>query len=123
MIINAAVESLLSRRMQPEQLVLSPMLQPSDANVTPPYLDYFNTTEWRLVYTIIPPYIFIVCLTGILGNTFVLLVFSLQRSRWTVPEIYLGNLALADLVVLVCLPFWAMNIIIITLFFKGMMLM
>ncbi|KAI7804524.1 B1 bradykinin receptor [Triplophysa rosa] len=97
--------------MQPEELVLSPTLQPSDANITPSYLDYFNTTEWRLVYSIIPPYIFIVCLTGILGNTFVLLVFSLQRSRWTIPEIYLGNLALADLVVLVCLPFWAMNIL------------
>lgn len=96
--------------MQPEQLVLS-TLQPSDTNITPSYLDYFNTTEWQLVYSIIPPYIFIVCITGILGNTFVLLVFLLQRSRWTVPEIYLGNLALADLVVLVCLPFWAMNIL------------
>ncbi|XP_076835143.1 B1 bradykinin receptor [Brachyhypopomus gauderio] len=71
----------------------------------------FNSSEWRLVYAIVPPYIFIVCLTGILGNAFVLLVFLLQRSRWSVPEIYLGNLALADLVLLTCLPFWAMNIL------------
>ncbi|XP_055028578.2 B1 bradykinin receptor [Misgurnus anguillicaudatus] len=97
--------------MQLEELMLSATLQPSETNVTMSYLDYFNTTDWQLVYSIIPPYIFMVCLTGILGNSFVLLVFLLQRNRWTVPEIYLGNLALADLIMLICLPFWAMNIL------------
>ncbi|KAL1257404.1 hypothetical protein QQF64_010648 [Cirrhinus molitorella] len=97
--------------MQSEELVSLATLQPPNASVTPAYLDFFNSTEWRLVYSIIPPYIFIVCLTGILGNSFVLLVFLLQGSRWSVPEIYLGNLALADLILLVCLPFWAMNIL------------
>uniref|UniRef100_A0A3B4BPL4 G-protein coupled receptors family 1 profile domain-containing protein n=1 Tax=Pygocentrus nattereri TaxID=42514 RepID=A0A3B4BPL4_PYGNA len=71
----------------------------------------FNSSDWYLVYAIVPPYIFILCLTGILGNAFVLLVFFLQRSHWTIPEIYLGNLALADLILLAGLPFWAMNIL------------
>ncbi|XP_061118165.1 B1 bradykinin receptor [Conger conger] len=71
----------------------------------------FNSTGWSLVHTIVPPYIFIVCVTGILGNAFVLLVFALHKARWTVPEIYLGNLAIADLLLLAGLPFWAMNIL------------
>uniref|UniRef100_W5LUW3 Bradykinin receptor B1 n=1 Tax=Astyanax mexicanus TaxID=7994 RepID=W5LUW3_ASTMX len=71
----------------------------------------FNSSDWKLVHAIVPPYIFVLCLTGILGNAFVLLVFFLQRTHWTVPEIYLGNLALADLILLSSLPFWAMNIL------------
>ncbi|KTF88699.1 hypothetical protein cypCar_00010018 [Cyprinus carpio] len=93
------------------ELVSLATLQPPNASVTPAYLDFFNSTEWELVHSIIPPYIFTVCLTGILGNSLVLVVFLLQGSRWSVPEIYLGNLALADLILLVCLPFWAMNIL------------
>ncbi|XP_066502036.1 B1 bradykinin receptor [Hoplias malabaricus] len=87
----------------------TPQFQNTTDPPSPPML--FNTSDWHLVYTIVPPYIFILCLTGILGNTFVLLVFFLQRSHWTVPEIYLGNLALADLILLASLPFWAMNIL------------
>ncbi|XP_062864051.1 B1 bradykinin receptor [Trichomycterus rosablanca] len=70
-----------------------------------------NSSEWCLFNALVPPYIFIVCLVGILSNAFVLLVFFLQRVKWSVPEIYLGNLALADLILLTCLPFWAMNIL------------
>ncbi|XP_051578903.1 B1 bradykinin receptor-like [Myxocyprinus asiaticus] len=97
--------------MQLEDLVSLATLQPLNATVEPSYMDHFNSSDWKLVYSIIPPYIFIVCLAGILGNSFVLLVFALQGSQWSVPEIYLGNLALADLILLVCLPFWAMNIL------------
>ncbi|KAG7268258.1 hypothetical protein CRUP_010105 [Coryphaenoides rupestris] len=66
--------------------------------------------EWLLVRSIIPPYIFTLSALGLLGNGFVLLVFLVQKDRLNVPEIYLGNLALADLALLICLPFWAMNI-------------
>jgi len=66
--------------------------------------------EWLLVRSIIPPYIFTLSALGLLGNSFVLLVFLVQKDRLNVPEIYLGNLALADLALLLCLPFWAMNI-------------
>ncbi|XP_072546427.1 B1 bradykinin receptor [Salminus brasiliensis] len=94
--------------MDLEQLVslATPQLQ----NMTDSHM-LFNSSDWKLVYAIVPPYIFILCLTGILGNMFVLLVFFLQRSHWTLPEIYLGNLALADLILLSSLPFWAMNIL------------
>lgn len=75
----------------------------------------FNTTqssvpeEWEL--TVLPPYIFIVSLLGLLLNSFVLGVFGLHKDRLTVAEIYLSNLALADFMLLCCLPFWAMNIL------------
>ncbi|KAJ3613567.1 hypothetical protein NHX12_019814 [Muraenolepis orangiensis] len=73
-----------------------------------------NATDWEdqltLFRNIFPPYIFIVCALGLLGNSFVLLVFLAQKDRLTVPDIYLGNLALADFGLLVVLPFWAMTI-------------
>lgn len=80
-------------------------------NSTFPPPTVFNSSDWHLVHAIVPPYIFIVCVVGILGNAFVLLVFFFQKDKWSVPEIYLGNLALADLILLACLPFWAMNIL------------
>ncbi|CAL8273574.1 unnamed protein product [Merluccius merluccius] len=66
--------------------------------------------QWILVGNIIPPYIWTLIVLGLLGNSFVLLVFLLQKDRLNVPEIYLGNLALADFALLLCLPFWAMTI-------------
>ncbi|XP_072128638.1 B2 bradykinin receptor [Mobula birostris] len=65
---------------------------------------------WDWLYSFLPVYIMVVCIFGLVGNIFVLLVLCLQRSRRTVPEIYLGNLAGADLLLLSCLPFWAANI-------------
>lgn len=73
-----------------------------------------NTSEdedWMLVHRIAPPYIFIVCLSGLLFNSFVLGVYLLHKDRLTVAEIYLSNLALADFLLLCGLPFWAMNIL------------
>lgn len=67
--------------------------------------------EWALIYAIIPPYIFTLCLFGLLFNAFVLLVYLIHKDRLTVAEIYLSNLALADFVLLCGLPFWAMNIL------------
>ncbi|KAM6972901.1 B1 bradykinin receptor [Aplochiton taeniatus] len=70
-----------------------------------------DTTEWLLLYTIVPPYILTLTVVGLMGNLFVLLVLLLHKDRLSVPEIYLGNLALADLFLLACLPFWAVNIL------------
>ncbi|KAL2099243.1 hypothetical protein ACEWY4_005723 [Coilia grayii] len=75
----------------------------------PPLVE--NEAAWDLVRIIIPPYIFTLSAVGILGNAFVLAVFLLQRARWSVPEIYLGNLALADLLMLCLLPFWGVNVL------------
>ncbi|XP_059505415.1 B2 bradykinin receptor-like [Stegostoma tigrinum] len=65
---------------------------------------------WEWMYTFQPIYIMAVCIIGIAGNSFVLMVLCLQKGRCTVPELYLGNLAGADLLLLAGLPFWAVNI-------------
>ncbi|XP_016099754.1 B2 bradykinin receptor-like [Sinocyclocheilus grahami] len=65
---------------------------------------------WDWLYIMQPAYMFIICVLGILGNIFVLLVFGLHKKACTVAEIYLGNLAAADLLLVSCLPFWAINI-------------
>nr|UTQ10359.1 BDKRB2-8 [Sebastes schlegelii] len=43
-------------------------------------------------------------------NVFVLMVFCFHKKACTVAEIYLSNLAAADLVLVSCLPFWAVNV-------------
>ncbi|XP_067894346.1 B2 bradykinin receptor-like [Heterodontus francisci] len=63
---------------------------------------------WEWLYTFQPIYIMMVCITGLVGNIFVLIVICLHKSHCTVPEIYLGNLAGADLLLLACV--WAINI-------------
>ncbi|KAM4625857.1 uncharacterized protein ACJ7VT_004154 [Polymixia lowei] len=69
-----------------------------------------NTDTWDWLYTMQPAYILAISVLGILGNVFVLLVFCLHKKSCTVAEIYLGNLAAADLVLVSCLPFWAVNV-------------
>ncbi|XP_034015507.1 B2 bradykinin receptor-like [Thalassophryne amazonica] len=66
-----------------------------------------HTDAWDWVYTMQPVYIWIVAVLGIICNVFVLLVFCLHKKPCTVAEIYLSNLAAADLVLTSCLPFWA----------------
>ncbi|XP_008935177.1 PREDICTED: B1 bradykinin receptor [Merops nubicus] len=65
---------------------------------------------WETVYYIVPKYIDTVCAIGTLGNVFVLFTYSLHKEPLKTAEIYLMNLAVADLIFLVCLPFWAENI-------------
>ncbi|XP_010877017.1 B2 bradykinin receptor [Esox lucius] len=66
--------------------------------------------EWEWLHTIQPAYILAISVLGILGNVFVLLVFCLHKKACTVAEIYLSNLAAADLLLVSCLPFWAVNV-------------
>ncbi|NXJ26991.1 BKRB1 protein, partial [Dicrurus megarhynchus] len=65
---------------------------------------------WNIVYYILPKYINTVCAIGMLGNVFVLFIYSLHKGPLKIAEIYLMNLAVADLIFLMCLPFWAENI-------------
>uniref|UniRef100_UPI0037E888B8 B1 bradykinin receptor n=1 Tax=Semicossyphus pulcher TaxID=241346 RepID=UPI0037E888B8 len=69
------------------------------------------SADWDVVHTIIPPYIFILTLLGLLFNSFVLGVFFAHKDRLTVAEVYLSNLALADFLLLCGLPFWATSIL------------
>ncbi|XP_074765772.1 B1 bradykinin receptor [Athene noctua] len=65
---------------------------------------------WEIVYYIVPKYIDTICVIGMLGNVFVLFTYSLHKGPLKIAEIYLMNLAVADLIFLMCLPFWAENI-------------
>ncbi|NXT33821.1 BKRB1 protein, partial [Pelecanoides urinatrix] len=65
---------------------------------------------WEIVYYIVPKYIDTICVIGMLGNVFVLLIYLLHKGPLKIAEIYLMNLAVADLIFLTCLPFWAKTI-------------
>ncbi|XP_038646369.1 B2 bradykinin receptor-like [Scyliorhinus canicula] len=64
--------------------------------------------EWE--YTLQSIYIMAVGVIGIVENSLILIVMCLHKSCWTVPDIYLTNLAAADLLVLISLPFLAVSI-------------
>ncbi|KAL3049367.1 hypothetical protein OYC64_008767 [Pagothenia borchgrevinki] len=96
--------------MEPMMLVAVGTLWSENSSASRPS-EFPITAEWELVRTIIPPYIFTLSLLGLLLNIFVLGVFFAHKDRLTVAEIYLSNLALADIILLCALPFWAMNIL------------
>ncbi|KAK2891912.1 B2 bradykinin receptor-like isoform X2 [Channa argus] len=67
-----------------------------------------NSTEaW--VYSALSGYIFTIAVLGIVFNLLVLMVFCLHKKPCTVAEIYLSNLAAADLILMSVLPFWGIN--------------
>ncbi|XP_059208536.1 B2 bradykinin receptor-like [Centropristis striata] len=61
--------------------------------------------EWQ--FTVIPVYILMVSVLGLVLNAFVLMVFCLHKKACTVAEIYLSNMAAADFILMAFLPFWA----------------
>lgn len=71
-----------------------------------------HTAAWDWVQAMQPGYMSIICAVGVVSNAFVLLVFCCHRRRRhrTVADIYLGNLAAADLLMVSCLPFWVATV-------------
>lgn len=69
-----------------------------------------ESEAWDWLYTMQPVYMVVLSVLGIMGNVFVLVVFCFHKKPCTVAEIYLSNLAAADLLLLSCLPFWAANV-------------
>nr|XP_020653622.1 B2 bradykinin receptor [Pogona vitticeps]XP_020653623.1 B2 bradykinin receptor [Pogona vitticeps] len=65
---------------------------------------------WTWLNDIQPVLLWLLAVVGVIENVFVLSVLLLHKSRCTVAEIYLANLAAADLLLLCGLPFWAINI-------------
>ncbi|NXD82794.1 BKRB1 protein, partial [Halcyon senegalensis] len=65
---------------------------------------------WKIVFYIVPKYIDTICIIGMLGNLFAFFIYSLHKGPLKIAEIYFMNLAVADLIFLTCLPFWAENI-------------
>ncbi|XP_051908152.1 B2 bradykinin receptor [Hippocampus zosterae] len=70
----------------------------------------YTATLLLLMSTLQPPYLGVISFVGFLGNSFVMAVFCLQRKNCTAADVYLGNMAAADLVMMTCLPFWAFTI-------------
>ncbi|XP_010880591.1 B2 bradykinin receptor [Esox lucius] len=68
------------------------------------------TLAWKWLSTYQPAYLILISVVGVVANSLVLCVFCLQRKPCTVADVYLGNLAAADLVLVSCLPFWASTI-------------
>ncbi|KAJ7411617.1 B2 bradykinin receptor [Willisornis vidua] len=57
-----------------------------------------------------PGFLWFIFILGAIENSFVLTVLCFHKSNCTVAEIYLANMALADLMLVCVLPFWAINI-------------
>ncbi|KAL7380315.1 hypothetical protein ABVT39_015592 [Epinephelus coioides] len=72
--------------------------------------DCIDPYDWEWLHTGQPVYILVITVLGIIFNAFVLVVFCFHKKPCTVAEIYLSNLAAADLVLVSCLPFWAVYI-------------
>uniref|UniRef100_A0A673C759 Bradykinin receptor B2 n=1 Tax=Sphaeramia orbicularis TaxID=375764 RepID=A0A673C759_9TELE len=69
-----------------------------------------ETETDQMIYTVVPVYVLIISVLGIVLNILVLLVFWLHKKACTVPEIYLSNMAAADLLLMCFMPFWAVTI-------------
>ncbi|XP_036986237.2 B1 bradykinin receptor [Artibeus jamaicensis] len=96
--------------MAPQTLLESP---PSNqSRLAPPNATSCSEAweAWDLLQGTLPMLVVAICLCGLLGNLLVLSVFLLPRRRLNAAEIYLANLAAADLVFVLGLPFWAQNI-------------
>ncbi|XP_008278091.1 B2 bradykinin receptor-like [Stegastes partitus] len=67
---------------------------------------HYDLSSWH--YTMIPAYILFITALGITLNLFVLMVLCLQKKACTMAEIYLSNLAVADLCLISVFPIFTM---------------
>ncbi|NXJ11589.1 BKRB2 protein, partial [Odontophorus gujanensis] len=69
-----------------------------------------NPDTWKWLQTFQSGFLWIIFILGAIENAFVLIVLCFHKSRCSVAEIYLANMAFADLMLVCSLPFWAINI-------------
>ncbi|XP_030340794.1 B2 bradykinin receptor [Strigops habroptila] len=69
-----------------------------------------NSHVWQWLQDFQPGFLWFIFILGAIENSFVLIILCFHKSRCTVAEIYLANMALADLMLVCALPFWAINI-------------
>ncbi|XP_062395006.1 C-X-C chemokine receptor type 3-like isoform X2 [Sardina pilchardus] len=75
------------------------------------YVDYgsgVNCLPAREV-VFIPALLYVALVLGLLGNGLVLAVLWFKRRSWSVTDTFVLNLAVADILLLATLPFWAVN--------------
>ncbi|TNN33096.1 B2 bradykinin receptor [Liparis tanakae] len=99
--------SLLLESLRHQVLDVFLSLPQQNLSAAPPCPDLY---DWAWLYGGQPVYMVLITLLGAALNVFVLLVFCLHKKACTVAEVYLSNLAAADLVLVSCLPFWAVNV-------------
>ncbi|XP_065256267.1 C-C chemokine receptor type 9-like [Emys orbicularis] len=85
------------------------------SSVLPPYDNPFNHTDIicekshvrQFAQTFLPAFFWIVFSIGTVGNALVILVYCKYRYRKSITDRYLLHLAIADLLFVFTLPFWA----------------
>ncbi|XP_004376845.2 B2 bradykinin receptor [Trichechus manatus latirostris] len=90
--------------------ITSQVLEPALNMTLPQSPDCPSIEWWNWLNTIQAPFLWVIFILAVLENIFVLSVFCLHKSNCTVAEIYLGNLAVADLILACGLPFWAITV-------------
>ncbi|XP_068108560.1 B2 bradykinin receptor-like [Hyperolius riggenbachi] len=88
--------------------VTIPTLDPSSNSTGHEACVIPDSLDWIFAYQ--PAYMWFIFVLGFIENVFVILVFLLHRNHCTVAEIYLSNMATADLILVMGLPFWAICI-------------
>ncbi|KFP84425.1 PREDICTED: B2 bradykinin receptor [Acanthisitta chloris] len=94
-----------------QELTVSPEISYNNSGVD--QIDSYkcvNPNVWKWLQDFQPGFLWFLFVLGAIENSFVLSVLCFHKSRCTVPEIYLANMALADLLLVCVLPFWAINI-------------
>ncbi|XP_057588465.1 B2 bradykinin receptor isoform X3 [Hippopotamus amphibius kiboko] len=90
--------------------ITSEVLDPTLNGTLPHSGSCIHSDWWSWLNAIQSPFLWVLFILATLENVFVLSVFCLHKSSCTVAEIYLGNLAVADLLLASGLPFWAITI-------------
>ncbi|KAB0403344.1 hypothetical protein E2I00_015861 [Balaenoptera physalus] len=90
--------------------ITSQVPEPALAGTPPQSSGCVHSDWWSWLNTTQSPLLWVLFILAALENVFVLSVFCLHKSRCTVAEVYLGNLAAADLLLACGLPFWAITI-------------
>lgn len=64
-------------------------------------------SEWAPSYSVIPVLYMLIFILGLSGNGVVIFTVWRAQGKWRAADVYIGNLALADLTFVVTLPLWA----------------
>lgn len=64
-------------------------------------------SDWAPSYSVIPVLYMLIFILGLSGNGVVIFTVWRAQGKWRAADIYIGNLALADLTFVVTLPLWA----------------
>nr|XP_020660230.1 atypical chemokine receptor 4 [Pogona vitticeps] len=99
-----------------------------EANINPSeeYFYYYNESNYTLDYSLheticlkeevrkfnksfLPAFYSIVFLIGLPGNSLVVAIYAYLKKLKTKTDVYIAHLAIADLLLLFTLPFWAVN--------------